>query len=284
MTTLNTTTATANHILPPEFGSLIQRPIEAESVAMNPAVATTVTANAHELHIPILDTDVTVDWAEEGAELDSTNPTMDQLKIDFKKIGGVNALTREMLDDSSPKASEIITTGLARQIVAGIDKAFFTDLSADNPQAPKGLAHITPTEVTGDLLNLDVFADSLAAAQAEGAAPTAFILAPADMLTLRKLKLADAHNAPLLGTDPAVPGSTTVFGVPIITSKYITAGEGYALDSRDVLVAQRQNLELAINDSYYFTSDRIAVRATARIGFGFPTEKKIVRMTFAGGE
>jgi len=36
---------------------------------------------------------------------------------------------------------------------------------------------------------------------------------------------------------------------------------------------------MAVNDSAYFTSDRIAIRASMRIGFGFPDQAAITRIT-----
>jgi hypothetical protein len=45
-----------------------------------------------------------------------------------------------------------------------------------------------------------------------------------------------------------------------------------------VFVAMREDTTLTIDRRAYFSSDRIGIRATMRVGFGFPHEAAIVRI------
>ena len=57
-----------------------------------------------------------------------------------------------------------------------------------------------------------------------------------------------------------------------------TPGVRWGIDSSAVITVLREDTELAVSDAPYFTSDRIALRATTRVGFGFPTPNRIVKM------
>jgi hypothetical protein len=43
----------------------------------------------------------------------------------------------------------------------------------------------------------------------------------------------------------------------------------------------RRDAEVQVDRSVFFTSDRVAVRATCRVGFGFPHTAELVRIRLA---
>jgi hypothetical protein len=45
-----------------------------------------------------------------------------------------------------------------------------------------------------------------------------------------------------------------------------------------VFVVVRQDAEVAVDRSAFFTSDRIAVRVVLRVGFGFPHEAAVINI------
>lgn len=278
MSDFSTSMAHAGAILPPEFSELVQKPLAAASVAFNPAVTTVMTAGSNELRIPILDSDPTAAWTAEGAEISTSAPALDEVNVQFAKVAGLTSVTREMALDSNPAAMQIAGDGLARDIARKIDAALFGKLNAP---APRGLGWVTPSTVTGELTSLDVFADAIAAVAEHGSTVTGFVVNPADAVKIRKLKTGEGYLSPLLGQDATQATGSTIFGVPVVESTDVAAGTGWAMDARDLIVAQRQGVELAISDQPFFTSDRYAVRAVARVGFAIPVPEKLVKMNFA---
>lgn len=276
----NTNSPNSQAILPPEFAALVQEPLAAASLAYHPAISTTVQVAAHELRIPVLKADPVAEWVAEGEKITETAPALDEVNVYFAKVAGLTTITQEMANDSNPAAMDITGNGLARDLARKIDAAFFGNLPAP---APAGLGSITPSTVTGALDSLDVFADALAESGSNGAQVSAFVVNPADALSIRKLKSADGALSPLLGPDASAAGATTIFGVPVIESVDVDQGTGWALDKNYVYTAQRQGITLAISDQYYFDSDRIAIRATARVGFAMPQPHRLTQITFSAG-
>ena len=87
---------------------------------------------------------------------------------------------------------------------------------------------------------------------------------------LAKLKVETGSNLPLLGADPTQATKRNVLGFPLLASSAVTAGTVWGLPKVRAMVVQRTNVELAVDRSAYFTSDRTAIRATMRVGFAFP--------------
>lgn len=55
----------------------------------------------------------------------------------------------------------------------------------------------------------------------------------------------------------------------------------WVLDGSRVWFVVRTDAEIVADRSVYFTSDRVAVRAVTRCGFGFPHSAAVVKVTTA---
>ena len=69
-----------------------------------------------------------------------------------------------------------------------------------------------------------------------------------------------------------------IFGVPLPISPEAPAGTVWGLPAERVVTAVRRDAEVKADRSVFFTSDRVAVRATCRVGFGFPHTAALVRI------
>ena len=266
--------AAAGGILPVEYSALITDPIEAEALAFNTALATVVRTGASSFQIPILDSDAGASWVAEGAEIAPEDPVLSEMTVTPSKVAGLTIISNELANDSSPDAQKLVGDGLARSIIGQLNAAFLGDLAAP---APKGLASLTGTATAdGALDNLDVFADAVAAAEAEGANVTGWLLSPADALTVAKLKDSTGSNKALTETP------RMILGRPVIVSAKATTGTIWGLDAAQVMTVLREDVELAVSDDAYFSSDRIAIRATLRAGFGFPRPQTVVKISIPG--
>jgi hypothetical protein len=75
--------------------------------------------------------------------------------------------------------------------------------------------------------------------------------------------------SPLRALDPAAPPP----GIGYPTLSGLTVGW--------VVTAVRRDAEVKADRSGFFTSDRVAVRATCRVGFGYPHPAALVRIRLA---
>jgi HK97 family phage major capsid protein len=265
--------AAAESILPTEYSDLITKPIAEQAIPFKESLATVVTTESKDMQIPILLEDAGAAWVAEGQEIAPDDPSVGEITVTPRKVAGLTIISRELANDSSPSAQEMVGQGLARSIISQINAAFLGNLAAP---ASKGLDSLqNVTELTGDLSNLDIFAEAIAAAEDAGENITGWILNPAEAELLAVLKEATGSNKTLLD-DPRSP-----LGRPATVSKKATPGVIYGIPAPRVITVLREDVEVAVNDAAFFTSDRIAIRATMRVGFGFPDEAAITRITLA---
>ena len=250
-------------LAPDTVQSLLVQPVTTGSVASQ--VANVITTPSHTTRFPRLTADPTAAWTAEGEEIVPSDPTVDEVLVIPSKVAGLVVTTTEMTNDATTEAINEIGNGLVRQITNSIDAAVFGNESAP---APAGLGSISPTELTvATLDNLD------------WATLTTFVAHPDDALTLAKLKESTGSARGLLQPDPTAPTNRTVAGVPLLTSNHVTKGQIWGIPANAANLVIRDTAEVVADNSVFFTSDRVAIRATMRVGFGFVFEESIVRVT-----
>lgn len=267
-----TSTAGNGGILPPEYTGLITDPVTKLSLAFDPDVATVVTTGAHDFHVPIIRDDAGAAWVAEGAEITPDDPTLSELVVTPSKVAGLTIVSRELANDSSPEAMQIVGEGLARSIVSQVDKAFLGNLASPAPKGLASLTGITIVDTGGTLTSLDLFLEAIASAEGENANISAWITTPDMALAIAQLKEATGSNKGLLD-DPRI-----LFGRPVKISNDTPQGVIWGVDKTKIITVLREDTEVAVSGDSHFTSDRVAIRATMRVGFGFPTPATIVKM------
>lgn len=279
--TMLTTAPQPKAWLPDDIGSLVIQPVQASSVAIQAAGSVTAAAHTDAYRVPIVAEDPTAAWVAEGEEIPASTATLGEVADTFHKLAGLTVISRELAEDSSPDVAQQVGAGLGRDIAHRLDSAFF-GARGDNALAPKGLGDLTGTgTVTAGTkwTNSDPFIQAIYQAENEGATLNAFVANPADALALAQLKAATGSNLPLLGPDPTEATRRVLSGVPLLTSPAVAAGTVWGIPAGRVLVAIREDVLLARDESVYFTSDRIALRATMRVTFLHPHEKAIQKIT-----
>ena len=127
---------------PEEVGPLVVQPVTAESVAMQ--VATVVTTGSASYRIPMITADSTAGWFAEGAEITPSDATTNEIDVVPSKVAGLSIISRELANDSSPLAAQVVGQSLARDIARRIDAAFFANTTSNGPS---GLLSISPSIV-----------------------------------------------------------------------------------------------------------------------------------------
>lgn len=284
------TTGTAGPLLTAEqVESLLIKPVLAASVALNPLCSRVLRPTASSLRLPAVTADPTAAWVAEGAEIPISDLMTAEINVVTRKVAGLSVVTSELAEDSSPEATAEVGRGLARDIARKVDAAFFGDGTVNGGEQPDGLASLTiGAGAVQDIAagaaptDLDAFAEAQMFAANIGAQLTAFVTNPTTALVLANMKEATGSGKPLLQPDPTQPTRRMIFGVPLLTSPEATVGTIWGLPADRVVTAVRRDADVPADRSVFFTSDRVAVRATCRVGFGFPHTAALVRIWLAG--
>ncbi|WP_405840292.1 phage major capsid protein [Streptomyces platensis] len=276
MTMLSTA---AGSVLPPEYGEIVTKPVEALSVAY--LTGTKVTTGANSYHIPILASDVTVGAVAEGAEITPSDAAFAELVVIPAKFAGLTIVSRELADDSNPSAADQIGKSIARQIANSVDNALFNTLASPNPAGFASLTGISTVSAPTAYTDLDPFEEAVSLSEAAGGRISAWVTGAATALEIAKLKDATGSNKGLLNPDLTAEGRRTILGRPVVISPYVPADVVYGISKDDFLVVTREDTRLDVDKSAYFSSDRIGVRGTMRVGFAMPVAAAHVRITNA---
>ncbi|MES9808473.1 phage major capsid protein [Streptomyces cinereoruber] len=272
-------TAANAAVLPPEYGDLVTKPVEALSVAYLTGTAVTTGANAY--LVPILASDVTVGAVSEGAEITPSDANFEELKIKPAKFAGLTIISRELADDSNPSAADQVGRSIARQIANSVDNALFNALAAPNPPGFASLSGISTVSAPVTYSNLDPFEEAVSKSEAVGGRITSWVTGAATALDIATLKDGTGSNKGLLNPDLTSEGRRTILGRPVIVSPYVPADTVYGISKDDFLVVTRDGTRIDVDRSAYFSSDRIGVRGTMRVAFGMPVPAAHVRITNA---
>ncbi|WP_235848220.1 phage major capsid protein [Mycolicibacterium holsaticum] len=214
----------------------------------------------------------------QGAEIPVDDAEVDEVLVTPKKVAGLTVLSNELIADSSPEASAVIGQRLVNSLKRKVDAAWFANTTVNGPA---GMGSITPSIVYGGATyaNVDPFLEAMAASENAGAQLGSFVTHPDTALALARLKKATGSNEPLLQADATKPAQRLVAGVPLLTSPDAPAdGTVWGIPKPLVFVVLRKDVEVVVDSSAFFTSDRNAVRVTARVGFAFPHEAAVVKV------
>ncbi|MEE2855400.1 MAG: phage major capsid protein [Actinomycetota bacterium] len=276
------TTASFSPILTPaQVGDLVIQPLIQQSVAGQ--VSTVIPISTHSYRVPLMTADPTASWTPEGAEIAASDATLDELDITPSKLAALSVISSELANDSTPAAAEAVGQGIVRDLSRKVDAAFFAATTTNGPGGLAGLSGVTAVSAGASYANVDAFSDALYAAALHNAEIGAWVTNPTTAQALAKVKQygSAGSNVPLLGVDPTMPGQRQILGVPLIVSPYVstTGNVVWGIPKAYSYFVLRQDGQVESDRSVFFTSDRVAVRATMRVGFGWPNPAAIVKIT-----
>jgi HK97 family phage major capsid protein len=240
-------------------------------------VGTVVPINSHVLRVPRVLSDASASFVPEGGEIPATDAAVDQLDITPAKLAALSVITSELAADTSPSALKIVGDGLVRNAATKLDAAFF---GTSTTNGPAGIGSITPTAAdAGDSwTNLDAFEFARSTAEQHNTVVDSFVGNPATVLKISTLKEQSGSNKGLLQADPSKPTGRTVAGVPLLTSPAVPNDVIYGVPRDRVVIALRQGATVESDKSVYFTSDRLAIRLTLRVSWGFTDPASITKI------
>ena len=282
-------------------GSFVLRPEDVQALVIQPlirlAIATQVSSvvqtASHDTRFPIVEADPATEWTPEGEEITPDETTLNELTCTPKKLAGLTIVSSEMANDSDPSALEIVGQGLVRDVQLKLDAAYFGNTVANGPSGLLSLGsvqHVT----AGSIADLDWAAEALSKAETVGSVVTSFVASPANVLAISTLKTlpdtsiqpllgVDTSIQPLLGVDPSSPTKRSLFGVPpLYSSPAVDDDVIWAIPQAKTFVVIREGASVVTDTSAFFSSDRVGVRLTLRVGFAFPHEAAVVKIGVGG--
>lgn len=278
-----TTSNSHGIVVPDELGDLVIAAAARASVALR--ASTVVTTASREYRVPVLSELPTSSFVNEGQELSLDDGVILELQIVPAKCGNVAPLSRELVRDSFAEgAPDIVATAQGIDIAKRIDLAFF---GGDNPVANDGLGVLDGVqEVDVDqLTNLDPFAEAQSRSEDVGGVITSFVASPNNALILSQLKRSADSNEPLLQAtvDPTAPVARQILGSQLLVSPAVDDSVIWGISQPHSLVVVREDVETEVSSDVFFTSDRVAVKTTMRVGWGFPHPGSLLKINVFDG-
>ncbi|MEO3757067.1 phage major capsid protein [Mycobacterium sp. B14F4] len=278
-------TAGLGILTPEEVGELVVRPIIAASTALQ--VCNVVPTDSGDFRIPIIADDAGAQWVAEAADIPLDDADVTEEIVRPTKVAGLTKVSSELAQDSSPAATQVVGESIARSIARQIDLAFFSNTTANGPDGLLSLGATQFVTAGSGFTNVDPFTEAASLVEGVGGNVTAWCTNASTALVLATLKEETGSNKPLLQPDPTqasrrLIGGAPLFVVPGAAGAAIGDGRVWGLDGSRVFAIMRRDVEVAIDASYFFNSDSFAVRSTARLGFGYPDERCVVRIGVGG--
>lgn len=259
---------------PEDYGKVVDLVLAEKSIAFQSG--TKITTGNESIRFPLVTADPAVGWYAENTQISLTDPTTSEIVVTPKKVAGLTQISNEAAQDTNPAVAQQVGQSLARSVAKKVDAAYFGNTVANGPSGLLSLSGVNVIDTgTVTLTSLDPFHEAKAAALADNATLTHFILAPDVALTLAKAKETSTSSKGLFEN---VADGVTLAGVKVLVSTDVAAGNAWGVDSSQILIVQRTGTTVVTSTDAAFDYDAVQVRATARVGFGFVNPAGVVRL------
>lgn len=236
-------------------------------------VSGSIEGDAPALRVAYVD-DASASFTAEGDTISEANPGLNEVLVHTAKVTQLVRLSREQWAQAGT-ANEL-SNSVRRAITRKVDEAFLTQTAPTSPAVapPAGLLNVTGVE-EGDPVDtdLDALVDLIAELESNGSQPSMIVVDPLGWAHLRKLKTATGSNVTLLGAGTS-DAERRLLGLPVLVSSAMTANTGLVID-RSAVVSAVGTVQVATDESVYFTTDSIALRATWRVGWNIVRPDRI---------
>lgn len=257
-------------------------------------LCSTLNVNTNAIQLDQLGISTTAGWvAELATKPESTAMTLATITASVFTAAGLATISNQLLQDSNPAVDQLVTTDIAKRLVALEETAFLNGSGEGQPLGILNTPGISTTSltVTGDpsveKSILDKVLDAIANVQENWGQPSAILMHPRTWTTILKSRDTVGHYtiAPRnnfgAGYDPQTPRTfvdgpqQTLFGVEVVLSNRIPTNLGSGTnesriivgDFREALILDRQGITVDESPHVYFTTNQTVFRAESRVGF-----------------
>lgn len=263
------TNSAGGYTVPTPLASWFIDRLRMQSVAIQ-AGARTIPMDSETLKIARLETDPTIGWRAENADLAEGDPTFGAVTLTAKSLAGIVKFSRELLMDTA-NAGAMIEQALASTMALEIDRAAIWG-SGTSPE-PEGVANVTGINTVSmgtngaAISSYDKMLDALYELALDNVPNvTAAIMHPRTATAVAKLK--DGDGNPL-----TVPAPLTRFPVLQTTAAPIDETQGTATNASSIVfgnfaelfIGMRESINIQVLDQRYAEKGQIALAVHARM-------------------
>jgi HK97 family phage major capsid protein len=199
----------------------------------------------------------------------------------MKSLKTLTRFSNELIREAVIGLDAVLRTRLVADVAISLDAALFTGSGASN--TIKGIVNQTGVQTTvldvsspdgvGSLL------DAIGLAQAANVTPNRWFMAPADFISLRKLKSTTKEF--IFDQDLHAGTQLSVFGIPVSVTNHLATGKAVLTDMNSVAVARDLDASVFLLDQLYGASDEQAIRCVTRYDMGLLQPAATVVLTAA---
>jgi len=276
------TQAQGGYLVRPQVERQIVLARELDNVLRQLCSKLNVTSNS--ISLDQLGLTTTAGWvAELAAKPETTAMTLATVTASVFTAAGLATISNQLLADSNPAIDGLVTSDLAKRLVALEEAAFINGSGTGQPLGILNTPGIGATSLTLTAITalLDAILDAVAQVETDHGTPSAILMHPRTWTSILKSK--DAQGAyyidPTGGpTDPRTNLSGPVkslWGYPVVTSNRIPTNLGtgtnesrvIVADFQEALILDRQGITVDESAHVYFTTNQTVFRAEQRVGF-----------------
>lgn len=209
-------------------------------------------------------------WVGASQSVTTTDPTWELLHLYAKKLMAYIPISNEWLKDTTPDKERFIRKRLVDRFARSEDKAVLKGAGV-GPE-PLGIINVSgintdPTRAIADLTYDHVLALS-DDVELNNSEITGFATHPTVKNTLRRLQ--DGAGRYMWGVDVAERVPQSLDGKPVAISTNLTDSNGTDFrmiggDWEEVVIGQRDQIEIAVSEHVNFANDQTVIRATMRM-------------------
>lgn len=276
------TNAQGGYLVRPQVERQLVLARESDNVIRQLCSKLNVTTNA--IQLDQLGLTTSAGWvAELATKPESTGMTLATVTASVFTAAGLATISNQLLADSNPAVDGLVTSDLAKRLVALEEAAFIAGTGTGQPLGILNTPGIGATALTAtDVLSLlDSILDSIAAVETSHGSPSAILMHPRTWT--RILKSRDAQGAfyidPAGGPQDPRTGLRgpvkSLWGYQVITSNRMPTNLGAGTnesrvvvgDFREALILDRQGITVDESPHVFFTTNQTVFRAEQRVGF-----------------
>lgn len=270
------------YLVRPQVERQIVQALELDNVLRG--LCSKLNVNTNSIQLDQLALSTLAGWVAELAQKpETTSMTLATVTASVFTVAGLATVSNQLLADSDPAVDNLVTTDLAKRLVALEETAFINGSGTGQPLGILNTPGIGATSLTSTAVAdlLDVILDALAAVETAHGAPSAILMHPRTWTRILKSK--DAQGAYLIAPASGVQDPRTgqrgpvktLWGYPVVTSNRVPTNLGagtnesrvIVADFREALILDRQGITVDESKHVYFTSNQTVFRAEQRVGF-----------------
>jgi len=276
------TDAQGGYLVRPQIERQIVQARELDNVLR--ALCSKLTVTSTSIQLDQIGLSTTAGWVAELAQKpESTGMTLATVTANVFTAAGLATISNQLLQDSNPAVDGLVTSDLAKRLVALEETAFIAGTGTGQPLGILNTPGIAATPLTSvDVVDLlDAILDAIADVETNHGAPSAIVMHPRTWT--RILKSRDAQGAFYIDPTGGVQDPRTgqrgpvksLWGYQVVTSNRVPANLGTGTnesrvivgDFREALILDRQGITVDESSHVYFTTNQTVFRAEQRVGF-----------------